>query len=123
MLPIVFVLASTSQVQHGRSTGVLPHRIMTARGKTAPGPGRERAYHEALVPLGTGGTHFALPSEQQVGQTHPSHPAALRQGMQMGSDSPEQLSSTTRISGRGRKLKCMLLFVLLHLPTNNNSRG
>ena len=36
-----------------------------------------------------------LPSdgEQTVGQVHPNHPAALREGMRMGFDSPGQLSS------------------------------
>ena len=36
-----------------------------------------------------------LPSDgkQTVGQVHPNHPAALREGMRMGFDSPGQLSS------------------------------
>ena len=77
---------STSQVPgvpRGWSTGGLAptHR--------ARAPGRatlERGYGKPLEAA-------PLRRMQTVGQVHPNHPAALREGMRMGFDSPGQLSS------------------------------
>ena len=85
------------------------------RGATTPvrdGTGRTILGPDASAPTtrpscypGPAGPILHYPTDQQVGRAHPSHPAALRPGMQMGSDSPGQLSSTTRNSGRGRKFE------------------
>jgi hypothetical protein len=49
----------------------------------------EHAYHGK--PLADSGTsHRDATSPAQVGRVYPNHPAALRPGMRMGSDSPEQ---------------------------------
>ena len=57
--------------------------------------------------------------EQTVGQVHPNHPAALREGMRMGFDSPGQLSSLHAILWKRTQVQYLCFFSAIRLFSNS----